>query len=110
MLGPHHLLKEPLCRENIAFRAEHEFDCTALLIHGTVQIFTRLTDLDVSLVHSIGSAAHLQVLTNAFISSTFRGLGGRVMSGVRPFINRQGDLKPLKLHRLRIIIEGEHAG
>jgi len=67
VLCPHHLLKEPFCRGNITLRAEHEFNGVAFFVHGAGKIFTRLTDFDVSLVHPIGRAAHLQMLTYSLI-------------------------------------------
>ncbi len=67
MLGPHHLLKEPFCRANIASRAEHELNCASFFVYSAIQIFTGLHHLNISLIHPIGSAAHLQVLAHTFI-------------------------------------------
>ena len=49
----------------IALSREHEFDCIAFLIHGAVKVFTRLPDFDAGLIHSVRSAAHLQMLNAA---------------------------------------------
>jgi hypothetical protein len=67
MLGSHHLLKEPLCRGNVALRAEHEFNRISFFVHGAIEVLTGLPDLDVCLIDTIGSAAHLQMLTYALI-------------------------------------------
>jgi hypothetical protein len=72
MLRPHHLLKEPFRRGNVASGAEHELDCIASLVHGAVKILTRLPDSDVGLANPIRRAAHLQMLTDALID--FRGV------------------------------------
>ena len=67
MLGPYHPLKESFRRGNVPLRAEHELDRLPFLVHGAVEIPTRLPDLDVSLVDTLGRAAHLQVLTDSLI-------------------------------------------
>ena len=64
MLGPHHLLKEPFRRANVAFRAEHELNGTTFFVNGAIQILARLPDLN---IYPSRRAAHLQVLTHTFI-------------------------------------------
>jgi hypothetical protein len=67
MLRPHQLLKEPFRRGNVAFGAEHKLDRISLLVHGAVEIFTRLPDFDVGLVDTEGCAAHLQMRPDTLI-------------------------------------------
>jgi hypothetical protein len=67
VLGPHHLLKEAFHCGNIALSAEHEFYGLPFLVHGAVEILTRLPDLDVGLVDTVGRTAHLQVLADSLI-------------------------------------------
>src|SRR5205085_9927024 len=67
MIGSHHLLEEPFCSQNVAFSREHKFNGVPLFVYCAIQIFAGLSDLDVRFVPSIGSAAHLQMKTNAFV-------------------------------------------
>ncbi len=63
----HHLLKEPFCRGNVAFRAEHELDGRPVFVHCAVQVLPTLADLHVGLVDAEGGAAHLQVRTHQLV-------------------------------------------
>ena len=68
MLGyHHHHLEELFCCGNVAFRAEHELNGLPRLIHHAIQIFTCLPDFDLCLINTIGRAAHLQMLADAFV-------------------------------------------
>src|SRR5215207_6920478 len=67
MLGPHHLLEESCRRGNVTLRTEHELNGVAFFIDCPIQILASLPDLDVSLIHSIRGASHLQMLTGALV-------------------------------------------
>jgi hypothetical protein len=53
MVGPHHLLKKAFCCRYIAFRSKHELYSITSRVYCTIEIFTALSDFDVSLVNSI---------------------------------------------------------
>jgi hypothetical protein len=59
VIRSHYLPKEAFGRGNIAFGAEHKFDCISFFIHGTVQVLTGLPDFEVRLIHPIRRAAIL---------------------------------------------------
>ena len=53
MIGTHHFPEEPFRRRNIAFRAQYKLNRLPFFIYGVIEIFTCLSDFDVSLIRAI---------------------------------------------------------
>ncbi len=46
----------------------HKLNSISFFVQRAIRIFTRLTDFDVGLIHTMGRAAHLQIWTDALVN------------------------------------------